>query len=172
MDVLLRAVAFSAVTITLCACTSTSGAADGDADASFALTTGDGLSVALSEGGDVADIALDGRRVELTDAISGLWIRPHGGDFTPVAGTLAAEDGGVRRSRHYEGLGLRVQATYRSLPDVIACEGHIEDLTGQDRGVEVGFSLPVGGEGWRWGKSIRAEVPVGAEPLEQSHTTF
>ncbi|MEA3402775.1 MAG: hypothetical protein U9R79_16160 [Armatimonadota bacterium] len=166
MDMLVRGLTLAAISLVLSACLHMAGAADGDEEGPMALTTDDGLTVALNDGGEVARVALDGRSVALSEAMSGLWIRPYGGDFIPVAGTLAAEDGAVRQSRHYEGLGLRVEATYRPLGGTLACEGQIEDLTGEDRGVEVGFSLPAGGEGWRWGKSIREEVPLGAEPVE------
>jgi hypothetical protein len=56
--------------------------------------------------------------------------------------------------------------------DTLTAKGYVEDLTGTDRGVELSFSLPVGGQGWRWGSSLREEMPLGAEPLAARFTTF
>ncbi|HUT90801.1 MAG TPA: carbohydrate binding domain-containing protein [Thermoguttaceae bacterium] len=136
------------------------------------LRTGDGLSLALSDSGGVDDVLLDGRSAASASLPSGLWLEPFEGAAVPVVGQLAARDGSIVQRWADDDVGLRVDATYRAGADVMRCDGSVEDLTGRERGVDVVFSLPVGNGAWRWGQSIREEVPVGDELQVQDETTF
>ncbi len=136
------------------------------------LSTVDGLSVALSNSGGVADVLFDGRSMARGSLPSGLWLEPFEGATVPVVGQLGARDGTIEQRWESGELGLRVEAAFRVQDDAIRCRGAVEDLTGRDRAVDVLFSLPVGGGDWRWGRSIRQEVPVGDELHVQDVTTF
>jgi len=136
------------------------------------LTTRDGLSLALSDSGGVGDVLLDGRSAVSASLPSGLWLEPFDGAAVPVLGQLADRDGSIVQRWEGADLGLRVEAAYRADANAVRCDGSVEDLTGRDRGVDVVFSLPVGDGAWRWGESVREEVPVGDELHVQDATTF
>lgn len=137
----------------------------------LALSTKDGLRVELSDTGGVAGIGIDGRDASAETMHSGLWVRPFAGDAIPVCGEIASEEDGrvVQRS---EQAGLRVDATFTCATDHIRCTGAVVDTTGEDRAVDVLFALPVGDEGWRWGQSIREELPLAGQPVGTNVTTF
>ena len=137
-----------------------------------ALRTDDGLGLILNDSGGVDRVLVDGKDVAKAGVRSGLWLRPFGGDTAPVAGTVTAKGQSVTQDFRDEELGLRAQATFSSGGSCVECAGVVEDLTGEDRGVDVLFALPVVGAGWRWGKSIREEVAIGEEPQVVQVTTF
>ena len=67
---------------------------------------------------------------------------------------------------------MRVQSTVKAEDGLIRCRGSVEDLSGNERGLDLFFSLPAGQKNWRWGQSIREELPLGAGPYAQRVTTF
>lgn len=136
------------------------------------LRTADGLGLTLADSGTVSGVALDDRSLALSSAGSGLWLRPYHSNTIPVTGKLTFESQRVRQSFDDVKSGLRVDAEFYAQSDTITCRGVVEDTTGEDRGVEVFFGLPIGGSGWRWGKSIRAEMPLDTGPQALKVTTF
>jgi len=137
-----------------------------------ALSTEDGLTLIVSDTGGVSCVRLDGQTVSMDTPNTGLWIRPFGQDVVPVVGTLKANDGAVTQDFEDKDRGLRVRATFAVERSVIKCTGAVEDMRGKDRAVDLWFSIPVGGKAWRWGKSIREEIPLGAGPQSLTVTTF
>lgn len=136
------------------------------------LETGDGLGLALADSGAVAGLSLDEQALPGPASHSGLWLRPFGGDTVPVSGVLQRTDDGATQQFSDPKLNLRVEATLAARDDLIECSGTVEDLSREDRGVDVIFGLPVGEEAWRWGKSIREEVPLAQSPHAVEVTTF
>lgn len=136
------------------------------------LTTDDGLALILADSGAVNAILLDGKSLGGQGSQSGLWLRPFGGDTVPVTGEITSEGDAIVQHFQDDQFGLRVDATFSSEGGVIKCTGAVEDLTGEDRSLDLLFSLPVGGNGWRWGQSIREQVPLGEEPQALAVTTF
>jgi len=136
------------------------------------LTTADGLSLTLTDAGDIS--AVRAREAELAAAgmRSGLWLRPWRGEMTPVAGEVTAGEGAVRQRWQSADLGLEVDATWAVQGDAIACRGEITDLAGEERGVDLVASLPVGRPGDRWGQSIVEDIPVGETALTVEDLTF
>jgi hypothetical protein len=137
-----------------------------------ALETGDGLALTIADNGGVAAISVAGDPVTMSDARSGLWIAPVGGDTVAITGEVTVAGGGIAQGFVDEERGLRVRARYRASAGRIECEGEVVDLTGEDRGVDVIFSLPVDGAGLLWGRNIRTETPVADTPLSQTMLTF
>lgn len=136
------------------------------------LAAGNGLCLVFSSTGAVVEVQLDDHRLPNTSPHSGLWVHPVRGDMIPVTGRLREAGGEIEQRFEDPDTGLRIVATFKAGKNLIACAGAVEDLTGADRGVEVLFSLPGGDEGWRWGNSIREEVPLAAEPHSVQFTTF
>lgn len=136
------------------------------------LRTTDGLRLTLGDSGAVTGVALDGRSLALSSADSGLWLKPYRGDTIPITGELTVDGQRVRQRFDDAKLGLRVGAEFRADDDSITCRGVVEDTTGEDRGLDLILGLPVGGPGWRWGKSIREEMPLDTRPQVLKVTTF
>lgn len=136
------------------------------------LRTDQGLELVLSSTGGIAGLSVRGDSHLSPLAHTGLFVVPYGGNAVPVTGEMRVENGSIVQQCHLEDLGLRVLVTYSVEGDALAGRGVVEDLTGQDRGVDVIFCLPVGGEGWRWGKSIREETPLTGEPVTQDGLTW
>lgn len=144
-----------------------------EADRSMpALLTGDGLGLVLSESGGVDRLLVEDREVPLTSAASGLWLVPFEAAPTSVVGKLTSEGGTIVQRFESAEIGLRMEARFRALDETVRVDGWVEDLTERERAVDVLFSLPLGGEGWMWGKSIRDEVPVGNEMHVVDEMTF
>ncbi|NQT13595.1 MAG: hypothetical protein HQ582_12655, partial [Planctomycetes bacterium] len=136
------------------------------------LVTGDGLGLALSGSGGVDRLVIEDRELPTTADASGLWLVPFEAAATPVVGELTAEAGAIVQRFESAETGLRVEARYRALDETLRVDGWVEDLTGSDRALDVVFGLPLGGENWLWGKSIREEVPAGDEMHVVDETTF
>jgi len=136
------------------------------------LVTDDGLSLTLADSGAVDGLSLDGEDLSTDGLRSGLWVQPFGGDTVPIAAQPKQEGEALVQQFEDEDLGLRVEARFTSEAGVIECTGAIEDLRGQDRGVDLLFSLPAGGSGWSWGRNIRTEAPLGQQPEALDFTTF
>lgn len=136
------------------------------------LSTADGLSMVLSGSGGVVQLLIEDRGLEVAPLPSGLWLQPFNGEPVPVTGELSREDGSIVQRFETADAGLRLEATFQAQHDALRVDGCVEDLTGADRGLDVLFSLPVGGEGWLWGNSIREEVPVGNQMHAVDETTF
>ncbi len=136
------------------------------------LRSGDGLSVIFSDNGAVASVAIDESVISSPDRLGGLWVQPFLGDAVPVTGSLSYADGEVVQAFTDVERQFRVQATYRATGDRLECEGEVIDLSEQERGVDVIFSLPVGDSAWRWGRSIREEPPLTDEPVTTTSLTF
>ncbi len=136
------------------------------------LRTVDGLGLTLADSGAVTEVAPGGRSVAVHSAGAGLWLKPYRGDTIPVTGELTLDDQHARQRFNDTKLGLRVDVEFREDDDAITCRGVVEDTTAEDRGLDLIFGLPIGGPGWRWGKSIREEIPLGAGPHSLKVTTF
>lgn len=136
------------------------------------IRTPDDLGLTLGNAGSVVGVSLDGRKLQAPLASSGLWLKPYRGDTVPVTGEIVAQGQRIRQRFDDQELGLRVEAEFRVDGKMIACSGAVEDTTGEDRGLDLIFGLPIGGERWRWGKSIREGIPLAAGPHLQEVTTF
>ncbi len=136
------------------------------------LTTGDGLALVLTDSGSVEALSLDDRTQPKPSYHSGLWLRPFRGDSIAVAGAVTHDGTSIRQVFHDVANGLRVEAVFLAEADRITCTGSVEDTSGNDRGVELFFALPVGAKDWRWGKSIREESVLAGRPHSVDDMTF
>ena len=136
------------------------------------LTTADGLGLVLSESGGVQRLLIEGRSVATAPVPSGLWLVPFDGEPVPVTGRLSHQPGSLVQRFESADVGLRVEATFRAQDEALHVDGCVEDLTASDRGLDLLFSLPLAGEGWLWGRTIREEVPAGDQMHVVDETTF
>jgi len=133
--------------------------------AATAVSSGDGLTLRLTQAGGIGAVEADGRVVGgESGAISGLLVRDvaKGGPPAMVGGTLTDDEGGVNQTAEIEALGLAVEATYSALGDRIEIAGKVRDLRGEDRAVTLYFALPLDQGPWTWWDNVargRSEAP-------------
>ncbi|MEA3400407.1 MAG: hypothetical protein U9R79_04105 [Armatimonadota bacterium] len=137
-----------------------------------ALSTDDGLSLVMNDAGGVSRVRVGDADITATGLRSGLWVQPWQGDLIPVTGVVAREENWLHQRWEDGDLGLRLAAHWSSSEDGIICLASVSDLTGEDRGVDVIASLPVGRSGDRWGQSIVEDIPIGETPLTVEDLTF
>ena len=123
------------------------------------LRTADGLELALGEAGDAA-VSLNGVALGAPSATcpAGLMLRDAATQDPPVmaGGTLKQSGKELRQSARLNGLGLALEATYRSRGDCLEIQGSVADLKGEDRAVSVTFAVPVAEAPWVWWDSVTA----------------
>ena len=138
--------------------------------AQLTLTTRDGFELSITDTGAIARVQEDEQDLANAGRHSGLWLQPFAEEVVPVTGKIARANG--RITQHFEGLDLRIAATYKALDDHIVCGGTVTDLSGTDRALDLWFSLPVGASHWRWGQSVRDEVVLQDNPMGTEAMTF
>ena len=134
----------------------------GPEEAAGEVGTDDGLRLALTADGAVADVATEGRSAGgAGEWRSGLLVRDAATTAAPVVvgGVRRAADGLTQEARLTE-LGLAVRARYRSLGECLEVTGELEDLRGQDRAITLYFAVPLGAGEWTWWDSVAASRPV------------
>jgi len=133
------------------------------------LASADGLAITLGEAGGVTGVRIDGETVGAADGqMSGLLVRDAaaGGPPVQVGGTMTAEAAGPRQQATLDDLGLRIDATWRSIGHGIEVAGTVADTSGEDRAVTVYLALPLGEGPWRWwDDAVRARTE--AEELSE-----
>ena len=126
------------------------------AHAQVEVETQDGLSIALDAKGHVVALAADGKQLPLLDASGGFFVedRMRSAPLSYFEGSVEAADGGVIFKGRILDLDLELEATITARDDHIRVDGKVRDTTGEDRGLRVGFSLPVDGRGFTWWDDI------------------
>ena len=132
----------------------------------FPLRTGDGLTLTLDDAGGLAEVRVGTQNVRRGDLPSGIWVQPWRGRRLPVAGSLSTSGGRVQQSSQSGMDGLSVDCRWTAQADLIRCDGAVTDRSGQERGVELIVSLPVGDGRWRWWQNILEDMPLAAANLD------
>ena len=137
------------------------------AHAQVEVETQDGLSIALDAKGQVVALTADGKQLPLLDAPGGFFVEDlmHSVPSTPFEGRIEATDGGAIFRGRIPELDLELEAIITARDDHISVDGKLRDTTGEDRGLRVGFSLPVDGRGFTWWDDIAVSrtIVVGQE---------
>ena len=136
----------------------------------LALMTEDGLKLTFADNGAIVSIIIDDKPVPLLGSarLGGLWIQEFNGKLRPVEGTVKQTADGLEQEEIHKETGLRTVATFKVQRNAIWCDGEIEDMKGEERALDVIFSLPVEATGWRWGESIRAEKRLDANTTSKT----
>ena len=88
---------------------------------------------------------------------------PPRGSNAPLDGRVRGEPGGLVQHTVLHDMGLEVETRYRGMSHGVVVEVHMEDVLGEDRALDLSWSLPVAPEGLSFHSS-----PVRSEPV----TTF
>lgn len=137
-------------------------------NATVTLATKDGLSLALTDDGSIADVRVGNASLTpKTPTLSGLLLR----DFAaksqpvPVGGTVKGGKGQATQSAKC--MGISVNTTYTAKPDRVDVHCDLKDLTGKDRAVTLSFALPVAADAkWQWQDDLEHSRPIGSDEDE------
>jgi len=135
------------------------------------VATGDGLSIAIDNAGQVSRVAVDGEALGALDGqVTGILLRDATGlePPAPAGGTITAEDGKIRQVAEVASLGLSLDATYEAQADRIEVSGTLADLRGEDRAITLSLALPAVDAPWQWWDSIAAMRTAGEDQFELS----
>ncbi|AKC82314.1 hypothetical protein IMCC26134_05200 [Verrucomicrobia bacterium IMCC26134] len=121
-----------------------------------------GLTLELQENGNVSGVAMNGTKLP-QGAAGGFYLRePNTVKKAFLAGSAFAKNGKLHLTLNSP-LQAQVQAVITEGPGFIEVAGELEDLTGKDRGVWLGFNLPVNTTGWKWGKTLSVSPVINQE---------
>jgi hypothetical protein len=126
------------------------------AHAQVKVETQDGLSIALDAQGHVVALTADGKQLPLLDAPGGFFVEDlmRSVPLSHFEGSVEPTDKGVVFRGRIPSLDLELEAIITAQADHISVDGKVRDTTGEDRGLRVGFSVPVDGRGFTWWDDI------------------
>ena len=126
------------------------------AEADNVLSTQDGLTLAFTDRGAVRTLTVDGAEcpADSSSDKSGFFVIDVAAGSGParLRGTCKSADGALVLKD--KALDLNLTAQVSAHKDYIHVKGDLEDTSGKDRAVSVGFALPVDAVGWRWWDDI------------------
>jgi len=127
-----------------------------------------GLKLAMEDNGKIAGVELSGEKLP-KGLVGGFFLRePNSAKKVSMVGNAVSKDGKLDLTLTSP-LQAKVRAVLTEGAGFIEVVGELEDLTGKDRGLWLGFNLPVNTTGWKWGKTlstspvIKKENPAYAE---------
>ena len=126
------------------------------AHAQVEVETQDGLGLVLDVKGHVVALTSDGQQLPLLDTPGGFFVEDlmRSVPLSQFEGSAEATDDGVIYKGRIPDLDLELEAIITAHADYISVDGNVRDTTGEDRGLRVGFSLPVDGRGFTWWDDI------------------
>ncbi len=139
------------------------------------VRTSDGLGMIVTRNGGVR-LELDGKALGAAAGgrAGGFQVRDvaAGGPPRAAAGEVRSGPGGLRQRADLPGLGLRLEAVFRSLNGAVDVRGTVTDLRGRDRAVTVMFTLPLpNGSDWQWWDGpAEVRTAAGATPAAEFAT--
>ena len=134
------------------------------AHAGIIMSTQDGLSLTLDARGRAVALTADGQQLPLLDAPGGFFAEDlmHSIPLSYFEGRVEATDRGLIFKGSIPELDLELEAIITPRGDHISIDGKVRDTTGKDRGLRVGFSLPVDGRGFTWWDDIATSRTIAA----------
>jgi len=111
------------------------------------------LKLELEDNGNIAGVELRGVKLP-QGAAGGFYLRePNSAKKVSMTGSAVAKDGQLHLTLTSP-LQARVRAVLTEGQGFIEVAGELEDLTGKDRGLWLGFNVPVNTTGWKWGQTL------------------
>ncbi len=112
-----------------------------------------GLKLELEANGTIAGVELGEAKLP-KGSLGGFYLlEPNGTEKILLTGSAVAKDGNLHLMLKSL-LQAKVQAVITEGQGFIEVAGELEDLTGEDRGLWLGFNVPVNTMGWKWGKTL------------------
>jgi hypothetical protein len=121
-----------------------------------------GLTLELQDSGNISSVAMNGTKLPQGTA-GGFYLRePNSAKKVSLTGSSVSRDGKLHLTLNSP-LQAKVRAVLTEGQGFIEVAGELEDLTGKDRGLWVGFNLPVNTTGWKWGKTLSVSPVINQE---------
>lgn len=137
------------------------------------LSDSAGLTMELGIDGLVSGVSLNGIS-QPSGTGGGFYLQePNSSTKVPLTGSVVTNAGQINLTLT-NSLQARVTATLTQGAGFIEVEGLLEDLTGTDRGLWLGFNVPVNTLGWKWGHNLTAaeQVITGGAPGYSGENRF
>jgi len=121
-----------------------------------------GLKLELEDNGNITGVELSGEKLPKGTA-GGFFLRePNSAKKVPMVGNAVSKDGKLHLTLTSP-LQANVSAVLTEGEGFIEVAGELEDLTGKDRGLWLGFNLPVNTTGWKWGQTLSTSPVITKE---------
>jgi len=121
-----------------------------------------GLKLQLENNGNISGVELNGAALPY-GSIGGFYSRdPKTTTKVPLLGTASALTDGKIQLNLTNSLNDSVTAVLTEGAGYIEVTGELKDLTGTDRGLWLGFNLPVNTTGFQWGQSLTLHPVISA----------
>jgi hypothetical protein len=135
------------------------------AQAQMKVETQDGLGLVLDAHGAVAGLTVDGKAVPLLEAGGGFYVEDvmHSLAATRFEGAAELAGDAIIFRGSAPGLSLELAVIITAHADHISVDGKVTDTTGEDRGLRVGFNLPVDGQGRTWWDDTETPRPIAGD---------
>lgn len=118
-----------------------------------------GLTLELGDNGNISGVAMSGAKLP-PGAPGGFYLRePNSAKKVSLTGSAVSKDGKLQLTLTSP-LQAKVQAVITEGQGFIEVEGELEDLTGKDRGLWLGFNVPVNATGWKWGQTLSSSPVI------------
>ena len=123
------------------------------------ITDNSGLNLTIEKNGSLSSISLKGVKI-LNASAGGFFLRePNSTKQVAMLGKTSSKNGKIYLTLT-SSLKANVSATITEGDGFIEFEGVLENLSGTDRGLWLGFNLPVNTIGWKWGQSLSASPVI------------
>jgi hypothetical protein len=132
------------------------------AHAQVKVATEDGLELELDTNGRVVALRVNGGELPLLDLPGGFFVEDlmHSIPLTHFEGSAEAAGKDVIFRGRAPDLALELEAVITAQDDHIRVDGKVRDTTGEDRGLRVGFGLPVNARDFTWWDDIATSRPI------------
>jgi hypothetical protein len=121
-----------------------------------------GLKLDLQDNGNISGVELSGEKLPKGTA-GGFYLRePNSAKKVSMVGTAVSKDGKLDLALTSP-LQAKVRAQFTEGNGFIEVVGVLEDLTGKDRGLWLGFNVPVNTTGWKWGQTLSTSPVISKE---------
>jgi hypothetical protein len=117
------------------------------------LSDHNNLNLVMSDTGSISGVALGDQNLA-PGLAGGFFLRePNSSQKVSMTGSATAKDGKTYLSLTSP-LHASVSAAITEGENFIEIQGTLEDLSDKDRGLWLGFNIPVNTIGWKWGKTL------------------
>ncbi|MEI7851429.1 MAG: hypothetical protein WCH86_06310 [Kiritimatiellales bacterium] len=121
-----------------------------------------GLTLNLGDNGNITGVEISGNKLP-NGTEGGFYLRePNSAKKVPMVGRVVSKDGKLHLTLTSP-LQANVSAVITEGAGFIEVAGVLEDLTGKDRGLWLGFNVPVNTTGWKWGQTLSTSPVITKE---------
>jgi len=121
-----------------------------------------GLKLELEGNGSIAGVELGGAKLP-NGSLGGFYLmEPNSTKKIPLTGKVVSNEGKLQLTLTSP-LQVNVSAVVTEGHGHIEVTGELEDLTGKDRGLWLGFNLPVNTTRWKWGQTLSTSPLISKE---------